>query len=188
MSTDSRTWFYTTPEPRPYFIEERVNHTLWKNRLANLYMVCTQASAPIKMEGRWQNEMPVTFEWVPGQYFILRTGEESKEIIGVMRQVLIDHVRGRERIKRGGDAVAITLGDDVDGAGVDQLPLLALDQALNHLQSFDSRLAELTELHVFAGLEFAEIAQLLDSSERSVYRDWRLARVFLRKAMAVGEA
>jgi hypothetical protein len=89
MATDSRTWFYTTPDARPYFIEERVNHTLWKNRLANLYMVCTQASAPIKMEGRWQNEMPVTFEWVPGQYFILRTGEESKEIIGVMRQVLM---------------------------------------------------------------------------------------------------
>jgi hypothetical protein len=89
MATDSRTWFYTTPDARPYFIEERVNHTLWKNRLANLYMVCTQATAPIKMEGRWQNEMPVTFEWTPGKYFILRTGEESKEIIGVMRQILM---------------------------------------------------------------------------------------------------
>jgi hypothetical protein len=89
MATDSRTWFYTTPDARPYFIEERVNHTLWKNRLANIYMVCTQATPPIKMEGRWQNEMPVTFEWIPGKYFILRTGEESKEIIGVMRQVLM---------------------------------------------------------------------------------------------------
>ena len=89
MATDSRTWFYTTPDARPYFIEERVNHTLWKNRLANIYMVCTQATPPIKMEGRWQNEMPITFEWVPGQYFILRTGEESKEFIGVMRQVLM---------------------------------------------------------------------------------------------------
>lgn len=89
MATDSRTWFYTTPDARPYFIEERVNHTLWKNRLANLYMVCTQPTPPIKMEGRWQNEMPVTFEWEPGKYFILRTGEESKEIIGVMRQILM---------------------------------------------------------------------------------------------------
>lgn len=89
MATDSRTWFYTTPDARPYFIEERVNHTLWKNRLANIYMLCTQATPPIKMEGRWQNEMPVTFEWVPGKYFILRTGEESKEFIGVMRQILM---------------------------------------------------------------------------------------------------
>lgn len=89
MATDSRTWFYTTPEARPYFIEERVNHTLWKNRLANIHMTCTQAEAPIRMEGRWQGEMPVTFEWQPGKYFILRTGQESKEFIGVMRQILM---------------------------------------------------------------------------------------------------
>lgn len=89
MATDSRTWFYTTPQPRPYFIEERVNHTLWKNRLANIHMICTQAADPILMEGRWHNEIPVTFEWQPGKYFILRMGEESKELIGVMRQILM---------------------------------------------------------------------------------------------------
>jgi hypothetical protein len=89
MATDSRTWFYSTPEARPYFIEERVNHTLWKNRLANIHMTCTQAEVPIRMEGRWQGEMPVQFEWEPGKYFILRTGQESKEIIGVMRQILM---------------------------------------------------------------------------------------------------
>ena len=88
MATDSRTWFYTTPEPRPYFIEERVNHTLWKNRLQGLSMSCTQATAPIKMEGVW-NGMPVQFEWQPGKYFILRSGREVKELIGVMRQILM---------------------------------------------------------------------------------------------------
>jgi hypothetical protein len=88
MATDSRTWFYTTPEPRPYFIEERVNHTLWKNRLQNIYMSCYQATTPIKMEGRWY-DMPVLFEWQPGKYFILRTGKHSKELIGVLRQVLM---------------------------------------------------------------------------------------------------
>lgn len=88
MATDSRTWFYTTPEPRPYFIEERVNHTLWKNRLQGLSMSCTQATPPIKMEGVW-NGMPVQFEWQPGQYFILRSGREVKELIGVLRQILM---------------------------------------------------------------------------------------------------
>jgi hypothetical protein len=88
MSTDSRTWFYTTPEPRPYFIEERVNHTLWKNRLQGLSMICTQPTVPIKMEGIW-NGMPVFFEWQPGKYFTLRAGREVKELIGVMRQVLM---------------------------------------------------------------------------------------------------
>lgn len=88
MATDSRTWFYTTPEPRPYFIEERINHTLWKNRLQGLSMSCTQWTPPIKMEGSW-NGMPVQFEWQPGKYFILRSGREVKELIGVMRQILL---------------------------------------------------------------------------------------------------
>jgi hypothetical protein len=89
MATDSRTWFYTTPEPRPYYIEERINHTMWKNRLQGIYMNCTQAEPPIKMEGSW-NGMPVTFEWRPGKYFILRSGEKRKELIGVVRQMLFN--------------------------------------------------------------------------------------------------
>jgi len=88
MATDSRTWFYTTPEPRPYYIEERVNHTLWKNRLQTLFMSCVQPTVPIKMEGNWQGSS-VTFEWQPGKYFILTTPRESKEFIGVMRQILM---------------------------------------------------------------------------------------------------
>ena len=89
MSTSSRTWFYSQPEPRPYYIEERVNHTLWKNRVQGLYMSCTQADNPIKMEGTW-NGMPILFEWEAGKYFILRMGEERKEFIGVMRQILMN--------------------------------------------------------------------------------------------------
>jgi len=88
MATDSRTWFYTTPEPRPYYIEERVNHTLWKNRLQTLFMSCVQPTVPIKMEGNWQGSQ-VTIEWQPGKYFILATARESKEFIGVMRQILL---------------------------------------------------------------------------------------------------
>ncbi len=88
MATDSRTWFYTTPEARPYFIEERVNHTLWKNRLQGLSMICTQATTPIKLEGVW-NGMPVEFEYQPGKWFILRAGREVKELIGVLRQMLM---------------------------------------------------------------------------------------------------
>jgi hypothetical protein len=89
MATDARTWFYSTPEPRPYYIEERVNHTLWKNRLQGLFMSCTQATVPIKMEGSW-NGMPVEFEWKPGSYFVLRSGEKRRELIGVVRQMLFN--------------------------------------------------------------------------------------------------
>jgi hypothetical protein len=89
MATDARTWFYSTPEPRPYYIEERVNHTLWKNRLQGLYMSCTQATVPIQMEGNW-NGMPVAFEWTPGKYFTLKMGEKRKDLIGVVRQMLFN--------------------------------------------------------------------------------------------------
>ena len=88
MTTDSRTWFYTTPEPRPYYIEERVNQTLWKNRLINISLSCTQATPPIKMEGMW-GDAPIALEWQPGKYFTLRCGVESKELIGTFRQVLM---------------------------------------------------------------------------------------------------
>ncbi len=89
MATDARKWFYSTPEPRPYYIEERINHTLWKNRLQGLFMSCVQATAPIQMVGNW-NGMPVTFEWVPGKYFVLRMGEKRKDMIGVVRQMLFN--------------------------------------------------------------------------------------------------
>jgi hypothetical protein len=89
MATDSRSWFYNTPTARPYFIEERVNHTLWKNRLANVHMTCVRAEPPILMQGRWADEMPIEFEWQPGKWFRLRMGEESKEIVGTLRQILM---------------------------------------------------------------------------------------------------
>jgi hypothetical protein len=88
MATSSRTWFYTTPEPRPYFIEERINHTLWKNRLQGIYMNCTSVTVPITMEGDWYGNK-IEFEWTPGDYFILRTTEERKDLIGVLRQMLM---------------------------------------------------------------------------------------------------
>jgi RNA polymerase sigma factor (TIGR02999 family) len=102
----------------------------------------------------------------------------------VMRQVLVDAARERIAQKRGGDAAPITLTGDLGQPDSDPLPLVDLDRALTRLARFEPKLAKLTELHVFAGLEFGEIAQLLGTSERSIYRDWRLARVFLRNAMS----
>lgn len=88
MATTARKWFYSTPEPRPYYIEERVNHTLWNNRLQSVWMSCTQAENPIKLEGN-MNGMPMFMEFVPGQYLTLKMGEERKEIVGTMRQILL---------------------------------------------------------------------------------------------------
>lgn len=98
-----------------------------------------------------------------------------------MRQILIDRARAQLREKRGGGlwrrvefsaALALPLSDDVD--------LPALDEALTKLASLDARQAEIVELRYFGGLEVSEVAQLLGVDERTVYRDWAMARAWLR--------
>ena len=88
MANTARQWFYSSPEPRPYYIEERVNHSLWNNRLQNVFMSCTQAEPPIQMEGSLES-MPLYFEFVSGRYFTLRMGEERKDVISTIRQILL---------------------------------------------------------------------------------------------------
>lgn len=100
-----------------------------------------------------------------------------------MRQILVDHARARRRAKRGGGLINVTLDADIPLATDSPVALIALDAALDQLAALDPRLAKLAEMHVFAGLEFREIAELLGTSERSIYRDRRVARVFLRQQM-----
>jgi RNA polymerase sigma factor (TIGR02999 family) len=97
----------------------------------------------------------------------------------VMRQVLIDHLRERGARRRGGDGQRVTLTDQGSSEGL-SLDLLALDAALRALADSDAGLADLVELRLLAGLEFDAIAQLRGQSERTVYRDWRAARAFLK--------
>lgn len=97
-----------------------------------------------------------------------------------MRQIIIDEARRRATDKRGGDIVRT----DLDGAiGLPETSrvsdLLAIDQALNRLESRDRQLAHIVEAHFFAGLTFEEIAADLGISDRSVRRDWDTARAFL---------
>ncbi len=97
-----------------------------------------------------------------------------------MRQVLIDHARRRDADKRGGGAVAITLSRAAEEpAGASEIDALALEQALVQLEQMDERKARVVELRYYAGLEMAEIAQLLDISRATAQRDWEVARAFL---------
>lgn len=102
-----------------------------------------------------------------------------------MRQVLVDHARHRNAIKRGGpDREAITLSALADDGGEQRVDALALDQALTRLQDIDARKAQVVELRYFAGLEMSDIAELLDVSRATVQRDWDVARSFLFQALA----
>jgi RNA polymerase sigma factor (TIGR02999 family) len=104
----------------------------------------------------------------------------------VMRQVLIDRVRASSAAKRGGEVALVTLTEPGVASEQNAFELLALEQALDQLENVDARLADVATLHLFVGLEFQEISELLATSERSIYRDWRAARMFLRTAMDGG--
>ena len=104
-----------------------------------------------------------------------------------MRQVLLDRARAAHAAKRPDGALRRTLDGDeaLPLASAERAPgeLIDLDRALSSLAALDERLAEVAELHLFAGLEFAEIAVLRAQSERTVFRDWRKARAILASAL-----
>lgn len=100
----------------------------------------------------------------------------------MMRRVLVDHARARATQKRGGDAVRVTLSDLV---AKDERPqhLLELDAALEALAEASQRKARAVELHYFGGLEYREIAEVLDISEATVDRDLRFAKAWLAREL-----
>ena len=104
-----------------------------------------------------------------------------------MRQILIDHARRRTRQKRGGVGAPLSL-DMAEIPVLDRAEeLLALDEALERLAAVDPELARLVEWRFFAGLSVEEIASTLEVSDRTVKRQWRVARAFLYQQLAVPE-
>ena len=99
---------------------------------------------------------------------------------GAMRRMLIDHARAKHALKRGGVQKPISLsaadGLQFDGRSDD---LLALEQALSHLEQVDPRAARVVEMRFFGGLEETEVAEVLGVSTITVKRDWKSARAWL---------
>jgi RNA polymerase sigma factor (TIGR02999 family) len=101
-----------------------------------------------------------------------------------MRSVVVDYARQRLAQKRGGDLHRVTdLPQDLEGGLRVDEEMLGLDTALTRLAAVDERLAKVVELRYFGGLSEAEIAALMDRSERSIRRDWQKARMFLLAAL-----
>ena len=96
-----------------------------------------------------------------------------------MRHVLLDAARARGTGKRGGGAVAITLGDHL-AAEAPGLDMLDVDRALVELEAVDAELSQLVELRFFSGMTIEEVAALRGVSERTVFRQWQQARAFLQ--------
>ena len=99
----------------------------------------------------------------------------------MMRRVLVDYARSRQVEKRGGNAVQVTLNEDLIVSNERTAEVVALDDALKTLATLDPRKCQIVELRFFAGLSIDEAAQVLGISPGTVMRDWTLAKAWLRK-------
>jgi RNA polymerase sigma factor (TIGR02999 family) len=100
-----------------------------------------------------------------------------------MRRILIEHARGKARLKRGGDARRVTLGQAEAGVEASPEDLLALDRALAGLERQDAPMAAVVKLRYFAGLTVEETASALGIAPRSVNRLWTAARAWLLREL-----
>lgn len=100
-----------------------------------------------------------------------------------MRQIIVDFARRRLAAKRGGDRVRVSL--DPQRLSVDEQAdmLIAIDEALNRLRDRSDRQARIVECRFFGGLSEDEIAAALTVSKRTVQRDWRQARDWLKREL-----
>ena len=137
---------------------ERQNHTLQPTALVH--------EAYLKLVGQ-QNT-----DWKDRGHFMSVASQ-------AIRRILVDHARARNRLKRGGDAVRVTLKDGDAFAATQDVNLLDLDQALEALEQEDALDHQIVMLKFFGGLAEAEIARALDIGERTVRRRWAFTRSWL---------
>ncbi len=152
---------------RRYMAGERPGHTLQTTALVNeAYLRLIETSRV-----QWQNRA----------HFFAVSAQ-------LMRRILVDFARSRNYAKRGGAAQRLSL-DEAPPVAVERgADLIALDDALTALSAFDPRKAQIVELRFFGGLTEDETAEVLKVSSDTVTRDWRLAKVWLRRELTHREA
>lgn len=146
-----------------YLREERPGHTLQTTALVHEAYLRLQEKGPTRFENR-------------AHFFAISAQ--------LMRQILVDHARGRRAGKRGGGHENVTLDDAcglMKGRAVD---LIALDDALNGLAQMDPHQSRIVELRFFGGLSIEETAEVLGVSAATVKRHWTTARLWLYQEMS----
>jgi RNA polymerase sigma-70 factor, ECF subfamily len=106
----------------------------------------------------------------------------------LMRYILVDHARGLCRGKRGGGAHVLPLDEGLVFSPRKSAALVALDDALNELATFDPRKAQVVELRYFGGLSVEEAAEALGVHPTTVKNDWRMAKVWLKRELSPKDA
>jgi RNA polymerase sigma factor (TIGR02999 family) len=149
-----------------FFKHERAGHTLQPTALVSeVYLrLVNQHSVS------WQNR---------AQFFGIAAQ--------MMRRILVNHAHARRRAKRGGDAQCITLTEGVAVAPERDVNVLALDEALNKMAAIDPEKSRMVELRFFSGLSVPETAEVMGVSPRTVDRQWRTAKAWLRRELGLGQ-
>ncbi|MBI3681096.1 MAG: sigma-70 family RNA polymerase sigma factor [Acidobacteria bacterium] len=102
----------------------------------------------------------------------------------MIRRILVDHARKRRYTKRGGGQVQVPLDEALLGTRARGVDVEALDDALTSLAKIDPRKGRVVELRFFGGLSVEETAEVLEISEETVTRDWRVAKTWLFRELA----
>ncbi|HKY04067.1 MAG TPA: sigma-70 family RNA polymerase sigma factor [Blastocatellia bacterium] len=148
-----------------YMRREKPGHTLQTSALVNeAYLRLID-----QRDVRWQNRA----------HFFAVSAQ-------LMRRILVDHARGHARVKRGGGAVRVSLDEAAVVSQQKAEEIVALDDALTLLAEFDPRKSRLVELRFFGGLSAEETAEVLAVSTRTVEREWRLVKAWLRRELNRG--
>jgi len=117
--------------------------------------------------------------------------QERSHFFGVaaqmMRRVLVDHARRRAAAKRGGAQGRVDLKDQAMVSGAGTFDLIALDEALCQLATFDPRQSQIVEVRFFGGLTIEATAEALRISPATVKREWVAAKTWLRRQVCGSE-
>lgn len=145
-----------------YMAHERPGHTLQTSGLVNeAYLKLVDQD-----QVQWQNRSH--FYGIAAQ---------------LMRRILVDHARSRHYAKRGGSARQVSLKESLIVSEERSAEVVALDDALKSLATFDQRKSQIVELRFFGGFSIEETAEVLGVSPGTVMRDWTLAKAWLRLEM-----
>src|SRR6476620_6957739 len=146
-----------------YMRREGEGHTLQTTALVNeAYLQFVDKTHP-----RWQNR----------PHFFAVAAQ-------LMRRIMVDHARQRHALKRGGAALKVTLDEAALVTETRSEELLALDEALDRLAAQDPRKSQIVELRYFGGLTVEETAEFLKLSQRTVEREWNMAKAWLYRALS----
>jgi RNA polymerase sigma factor (TIGR02999 family) len=167
--------------------EEKARNELFERVYQELKRI---ARSQLRRSGDWMSVNPTTLLHEAWLKFSRTDGREMQGsahfyniLSQAMRHVLTDIARSRVTTKRGHQMVRIELHEQIEQPETSLSELLAVDAALEKLQTCDSDLAQLVEWHFFGGISFVEIAKIRGVTERTVRRHWDMARLFLANAI-----